>query len=241
MLANNVLAHVTDINDFVSGFAVLLADDGIAEFEFPYVRDLVEICAFDTIYHEHVFYYSLAALEPLFARHGLHLNDVWRLSIHGGPYACASARRRGRASGLRRCRPRSAPSNRSGWLLPRLRGSVAELRANLRTMLGTYRAEGKTIAAYGAAAKGATLLNYADLADGTIRFIVDRNTHKVGKWMPGVRIPIRDVAALRTTPPDYLLILTWNFAAEIVEQQSGYHAAGGTFLCAIPTPRVMTP
>jgi hypothetical protein len=242
MLANNVLAHVTDINDFVAGFAILLAEDGIAEFEFPYVRDLVEKCAFDTIYHEHVFYHSLSALEPLFARHGLHLNDVWRLEIHGGSLRLRVSRTSGKSERLEvlQSEERALGIDRVAYFRD-FGDRVAGIRTNLRSMLCAYRAEGKTIAAYGAAAKGATLLNYAELAEGTIAFVVDRNTHKVGKWMPGVRLPIRDVAELGTAHPDCLLILTWNFAEEIVEQQSAYHAAGGTFLCAIPTPRVLNP
>ena len=242
MLANNVLAHVTDINDFVAGFAILLAEDGIAEFEFPYVRDLVETCAFDTIYHEHVFYHSLAALEPLFARHGLHLNDVWRLDIHGGSLRLRVSHAPGKSGRLEalQAEERALGIDRVAYYRD-FGDRVAGIRTDLHRMLGGYRAAGKTVAAYGAAAKGATLLNYVDLPEGTIGFVVDRNTHKVGKWMPGIRLPIRDVAALGTARPDYLLILTWNFAEEIMEQQSAYHAAGGTFLCAIPTPRVLTP
>ena len=242
MLANNVLAHVTDINDFVAGFALLLAEDGIAEFEFPYVRDLVETCAFDTIYHEHVFYHSLSALEPLFARHGLHLNDVWRLDIHGGSLRLRVSRTPGKSERLMALQAEERALGVGQLAYYRDFGDrVAGIRRDLRSMLDAYRAQGKTIAAYGAAAKGATLLNYADLVEGTIGFVVDRNTHKVGKWMPGVRLPIRDVAELGTARPDILLILTWNFAKEIVEQQRAYHAAGGTFLCAIPTPQVLRP
>lgn len=242
ILANNVLAHVADINDFVSGFSILLAEDGIAEFEFPYVRDLVETCAFDTIYHEHVYYHSLSALEPLFARHGLHLNDVWRLAIHGGSLRLRASRRPGKSGRLEalQAEERALGIDRVAYFRD-FGDRVADTRSSLRSMLHAYRAEGKTIAAYGAAAKGVTLLNYAELAEGTIGFVVDRNIHKVGKWMPGVRLPICDVAELGRARPDYLLILTWNFAEEIVEQQSAYHAGGGTFLCAIPKPRVVIP
>ena len=240
MLANNVLAHVTDINDFVAGFAILLAEDGIAEFEFPYVRDLVEGCAFDTIYHEHVFYHSLSALEPLFARHRLHLNNVWRLDIHGGSLRLRVSRTAGKSERLAAllAEERALGIDQVAYYKD-FGDRVAGIRMDLRNMLRTFRAQGKTIAAYGAAAKGATLLNYAELPEGTIGFVVDRNTHKVGKWMPGVRLPIRDVAELGTARPNYLLILTWNFAEEIVEQQRAYHASGGIFLCAIPTPRVL--
>jgi hypothetical protein len=240
MLANNVLAHVTDINDFVAGFAILLRDDGIAEFEFPYVRDLVEKCAFDTIYHEHVFYYSMAALEPLFARHGLHLNDVGHLDIHGGSLRLRVSKVAGKSEALQRLQAdeQALGIDRSDYYVDFGR-RVEGIRTDLSTMLGDYRANGKRIAAYGAAAKGATLLNFVDLPAGTIDYVVDRNPHKVSKYMPGVRLQIRDVAALYEDRPDILLILTWNFADEIVEQQRAYGESGGTFLSAIPSPHVI--
>ncbi|WP_198670784.1 class I SAM-dependent methyltransferase [Oceanicella sp. SM1341] len=240
MLANNVLAHVENINDFVEGFAVLLAGDGIAEFEFPYVRDLVEQCAFDTIYHEHVFYYSLTALEPLFERHGLHLNDVTRLPIHGGSLRLRVSRLRGKSARLLALQEEERLLGIGGLdYYQRFGARVEKIGADLRTMLGEMRARGRTVAAYGAAAKGATLLNFARLPEGTIDYVVDRNTNKVGKYMPGVRLEIRPVEALLETKPEALLILSWNFADEIVAQQAAYSSQGGTFLCAIPHPRII--
>ncbi|MPR12094.1 class I SAM-dependent methyltransferase [Microvirga tunisiensis] len=240
MLANNVLAHVSDINDFVAGFAIMVADDGIIEFEFPYVRDLVDRCAFDTIYHEHVFYYSLAALEPLFLRHGLYLVDVMRLEIHGGSLRLRVGKMPVKSERLKALQEeeRVAGVGRVTYFRD-FACRVERVRRELRDMLGTYRQEGRSIAAYGAAAKGATLLNFLALPEETISFVVDRNAHKVGKYMPGVRLPIRDVSEIRRTQPDYLLILTWNFADEVVEQQRDYRDAGGTFLCPIPTPHVL--
>lgn len=238
MLANNVLAHVNDINDFVEGFAILLAPDGVAEFEFPYVRDLVETCAFDTIYHEHVFYYSLAALEPLFARHGLYLNDARKLEIHGGSLRLRVSKQQGKSVALQQLQADEERLGLNGADYYQTFGRrVRHLRDDLRSMLGDIRAKGKTIAAYGAAAKGATLLNYADLPDDTIAFVVDRNVHKVGKLMPGVRLPIKPVDVLDASPPDYLLILPWNFADEIVSQQKTFHDHGGIFLKAVPHPQ----
>ena len=238
MLANNVLAHVNDINDFVKGFAILLAEDGIAEFEFPYVRDLIESCAFDTIYHEHFFYYSLTALEPLFGRAGLHLNDAVKVDIHGGSLRLRVSKQPGKTARLQTLQDEEqalglgqAEYYRSFAL------RVQKLRDDLRSMLKDIRSNGKSIAAYGAAAKGATLLNYADLPAGTISYVVDRNTHKVGKMMPGVRLPILSVDELQTAPTDYLLILPWNFTDEIVRQQKEYHRLGGTFLRAVPYPQ----
>ncbi len=242
MLANNVLAHVTDINDFVEGFSILLAQNGIAEFEFPYVRDLVDRCAFDTIYHEHVFYYSLCALEPLFARHGLHLNDVRQLDIHGGSLRLRVSKQPGKSAELTALENEERRLGLNGFdYYADFAHRVQELRGALRAMLFEKLAQGRTIAAYGAAAKGATLLNYADLPSGTIAYVVDRNTHKVGKYMPGVRLQIRDVDALARSRPDDLLILTWNFADEIMAQQKDFSDSGGIFLSAIPTPRVISP
>jgi hypothetical protein len=240
MLANNVLAHVADINDFVAGFAIMLADDGIIEFEFPYVRELVERCAFDTIYHEHVFYYSLASLEPLFLRHGLFLVDVKHLPIHGGSLRLRVAKAPGKSERLKalQAEERDAGLDRVAYYHDFAR-RVEQVRSELRDMLGNYRREGRSIAAYGAAAKGATLLNFLALPEETISFVVDRNAHKVGKYMPGVRLPIRDVSEIQKAQPDYVLILTWNFAEEIVEQQKTYRDAGGTFLCPVPTPHVL--
>ncbi|SFB62982.1 Methyltransferase domain-containing protein [Rhizobium sp. NFR07] len=238
MLANNVLAHVNDINDFIEGFAILLAEDGVAEFEFPYVRDLVETCAFDTIYHEHVFYYSLAALEPLFGRHGLYLNDAKKLEIHGGSLRLRVSKKQGKTAVLQQLQTDEERLGLNGADYYQSFGRhVQQLRQDLRIMLQDIRANGKTIAAYGAAAKGATLLNYADLPDDTIAFVVDRNTHKVGKLMPGVRLPIKPVDVLDASPPDYLLILPWNFADEIVSQQKAFHDHGGIFLKAVPHPQ----
>ncbi len=235
MLANNVLAHVNDINDFVEGFSILLADDGIAEFEFPYVRDLMDACAFDTIYHEHFFYYSLTALEPLFARHGLFANDARPVSIHGGSLRLRVSKTEGRSERLEALQAEEHALGLTDYDCYRNFGArVNKLRDDLRTELEAIRANGKTIAAYGAAAKGATFLNYASLPSGTISYVVDRNTHKVGKFMPGIRLPIRDVSELTISVPDYLLILPWNFADEIVEQEKEYRRLGGTFLRAVP-------
>lgn len=242
ILGNNVLAHVSDINAFVAGFAVLLAEDGIAEFEFPYLLDLIDQCAFDTIYHEHFFYYSLHALKPLFARHGLHLNDAMKLDIHGGSLRLRVSRDTGTTARLDAL---VAEEERLGVGTLAYYKTFAQraegVRRGLADLLLAFKAGGKTIAAYGAAAKGATLLNFADLPKGTIDFTVDRNAHKVGKAMPGVQLEIRPVEALLTERPDYLLILAWNFAEEIVQQQKAYSDLGGQFVVPIPRPRILDP
>lgn len=240
MLANNVLAHVDGINDFVEGFAILLADDGIAEFEFPYARDMVEQCAFDTIYHEHLFYYSLSALERLFGRHGLHLNDVTRLPIHGGSLRLRVSRHPGKSQQLQALQAEEVALGMDGiGYYNDFADRARTLRDQLRALIESFRGEHKKVAAYGAAAKGATLLNFAQLPAGSISFVVDRNTHKVGKLLPGVHVPIKSVDELLAEKPDYCLILTWNFAEEIVQQQKAYVANGGVFLRAVPYPEVM--
>lgn len=241
ILANNVLAHVDKINDFVEGFANLLDQDGIAEFEFPYVRELIDRSAFDTIYHEHVFYYSLAALEPLFERHGLYLNDARLLDIHGGSLRLRVSHSADKSLRLARMMAEErAIGLDSPLAYESFAARVEAIRDRLREMLADIASAGGRIVAYGAAAKGATLLNYADLPAGLISFVVDRNPHKVGKYMPGVMLPIRDVEALQSSPPTHLLILPWNFADEIMGQQQALADAGCTFLVPIPYPQAIS-
>ena len=237
--ANNVLAHVPDLNGVVRAMADLLRDDGVAVIETPYVRDLVERAEFDTIYHEHLCYYSLTALDTLFRRHGLVIHDVEHLPIHGGS--------------LRVCAGRtSQPSPAVTALLgeERSRGldrlefyqglaeKAATIRRCLRDLLGHLAGRGHRIAAYGAAAKGATLLNYCRLGPDVIEYVVDRNKHKHGLYMPGARLPIGPPTLLTERPPDYVVILAWNLADEIVRQQAAYRAAGGRFI--VPIPHVRT-
>lgn len=240
ILANNVLAHVDGINGFVEGFAALLSDDGIAEFEFPYLRDLVDSCAFDTIYHEHVFYYSLTAIEPLFARHGLHLNDVERIAIHGGSLRLTVGKKAGKTERLKALQAEEAALGMGELAYYATFGErVEQVKIDLRALVHRLVGEGKRVAAYGAAAKGATLLNFADLDAKVIDYVVDRNVHKVGKYMPGVRLPIRPVETLLEDRPDYVLILAWNFGREIIEQQSAYREKGGKFIIPIPHPQIV--
>jgi hypothetical protein len=242
ILANNVLAHVESINDFVEGFSILLSEHGIAEFEFPYVRELLERGAFDTIYHEHVFYYSLQALEPIFERHGLYLNDALPIDIHGGSLRLRVSHHADRSLRLARLLAEERVIGLHDVAAYEDFGArVAAIRGALREMLEGVSAAGGTIAAYGAAAKGATLLNYAALPKELIRYIVDRNPHKVGKYMPGVMLPIRSVEEFEASPTTHLLILPWNFVDEIMEQQRAFAAAGGKFLVAIPFPQLIEP
>jgi hypothetical protein len=239
MIANNVAAHVDRINDFIEGFAILLKDDGFARFEFAYLRDLIEKCEFDTIYHEHLFYHSIIALDSLFGRHGLYLNDAERLSIHGGSLRITVSKRPGESARLTALRQEEKQLGMGELAYYRsFSGRVEKLRQRLAALLEGERAKGARLAAYGAAAKGATLLNYMSLAPGAIEYVVDRNPHKVGKYMPGVRLPIRAVESLTEDKPDYVLILAWNFAAEIMEQNRDYVRSGGRFILPAPEPRI---
>jgi SAM-dependent methyltransferase len=234
--ANNVMAHVPDINDFVAGISAALRPDGVAVVETPYVVRFVDDREFDTTYHEHVFYYSLTAVTSLVARHGLAIADVEQIPMHGG-----SLRLFVQHSG-------HPTSERVAKLLESERQlgvttddyysdfaqRVEELKTEVTALIRRLRAEGATIAAYGAAAKGTVLLNHFGLDHKTIDFVADRSVHKQGLVMPGVGIPILPAEELERRRPDYTLLLAWNFADEILDQQQGYRAAGGTFIVPVP-------
>jgi hypothetical protein len=240
--ANNVLAHVADLNGFVAGFAALVKERGLVVIEAPYVRDMIEHCEFDTIYHEHLCYFSLTALERLFARHGMNVVDVEKLPIHGGSLRLfAEPAAAGTAPSERLIALRQAELEWGVGELARYADfatRVERLRESLRTLLGRLKAEGRRIAAYGAAAKGATLLNYARIGTETVDFVVDRSPHKQGLFMPGVHLPIRDPRELVEAMPDYVLLLAWNLADEVMAQQAEYRARGGRFIVPVPEPRV---
>jgi hypothetical protein len=240
--ANNVMAHVPDLNDFVAGFAELLAEDGLLTVENPYVRDMVEHVEFDTIYHEHYCYFSCSSVDVLMRRHGLHLNDVeYFPELHGGTlryHIGTNARRTERCQ--RYLDDEVAVGLTSFEFYESFASRVRTCQRELHGLLDELAAAGRTVAAYGAAAKGATLLNSCGLGTDRIAFVVDRNPHKHGKLMPGCRLPIRPVSALVDHQPDDLLILAWNFADEIVSQQAAFAAAGGTFYVPVPTPRRLT-
>lgn len=241
IFANNVLAHVPDLNGFVQGLKIFLKESGSSVIEVPYVRDMVEKGEFDTIYHEHLCYFSVTALDRLFRKNGMQLYDVERISIHGGSLRLFAA-----PAGL----PRSGSVERilaeeSGRGIDRpayyqdFAGRVECLKNELRELLARLKGEGRRIAAYGAAAKGATMLNYFQIGGETLDFVVDRSTYKQGLYMPGSRVPISDPRLLLEERPDYVLLLAWNFAEEILEQQSAYRAAGGKFIIPIPTLQIV--
>ena len=237
--AHNVLAHVPDPVGFARGVAHLLAPAGLAIVEVPYLRDLLERCEFDTIYHEHLSYFSLTALTALFESAGLRAPDVECLSIHGGSLRLYVEHDHGQA---RAARLEQLLAEERAWgvhadaAYERFSASVATLRAELSDLLWNLKRQGARIAAYGAAAKGSTLLNVCGVDGRLLDFVADRSPYKQGRFMPGVRLPIVSPDRLLQERPDYLLLLTWNFADEIMQQQAEYRRRGGRFI--LPVPRV---
>jgi SAM-dependent methyltransferase len=240
VIGNNVLAHVAALHGFVEGIGMLLKDGGVAVLEVPYVRDLVDRCEFDTIYHEHLCYFSLTALDHLFRKHSLFINHVQRLSIHGGSLRIYAEKKEAPARSVQDMLSAEEIDrvNRVDYYSGFAR-RVEGIRTTLRDLLLNLKTRGARIAAYGAAAKGVVLLNYTGIGGDLIDFVVDRNTHKHGFYMPGKRIEILGPEALLTRMPDDVLLLTWNFADEILQQQTEYRMRGGQFIVPVPSPHVV--
>jgi SAM-dependent methyltransferase len=221
IVANNVMAHTPTLNSFVSGLSTLLADDGRVTIENTYVKDLVDHCEFDTIYHEHFCYFSCSAVDSLMRRHGLVLTEVEHFSVteilqaerEAGVTALAYYERFGR--------------------------QVEGIRESLLALLRSLRADGKSVAAYGAAAKGSTLVNYVGIGPKLVDFVADRNPHKHGLYMPGTHLEIRDPSALLDEQPDYVLLLAWNYRDEVMSQQAEYLRRGGRFIVPVPHPEIL--
>jgi SAM-dependent methyltransferase len=238
--ANNVLAHVADTNGFVEGIATLLKDDGVAVIEAPYVRNLIDHGEFDTIYHEHLCYFSVTALDYLFRRHGLFLNHVEPLQIHGGSLRLFVEKREKRAQSVVRFleEEQDLGIDKLAYYQHFSR-RVNGIRDELRTLLGGLKKNGARIVGYGAAAKGTIMLNYVGIGPETLDFVADRNTHKQGRYVPGVRLPIVAPERILESQPDYVLILPWNFRDEIMEQQAEYRRRGGRFIVPVPHPEIL--
>ncbi len=238
--ANNVLAHVADTNGFVAGIRTILKEDGVACLEAPYVKPLIDHVEFDTIYHQHLCYFSVTALDILFRRHGLYLNEIKHLDIHGGSLRLYVERRERVGASVKEQKALEIELGLNSLsYFQSFSQSVSRLRTDLLDLLHSLKAQGKTIAAYGAAAKGTTLLNYAGIDTSILDFVVDRNVHKLGKRMPGCKLPILPTEALLERRPDYVLLLAWNFADEILAQQQAYRDIGGRFISPVPVPRIL--
>jgi 2-polyprenyl-3-methyl-5-hydroxy-6-metoxy-1,4-benzoquinol methylase len=237
---HNVLAHVADLNGVVAGIALLLKEDGVAIIEAPYVRPMIENVEFDTIYHEHLCYFSLTALDRLFRRHGLAVIDVAQVPIHGGSLRITVGAGREPAESVRALLAEEICLGLDRLSYYTAFGDRVEaLREKLLRLLRALKAQGNRIAVYGASAKGSTLLNYFGIGRETLEYVVDRSTAKQGLFTPGTHLPIYPPQRLMEDRPDYVLLLTWNFADEILEQQEEYRQRGGRFIIPIPEPRVV--
>jgi SAM-dependent methyltransferase len=240
--ANNVLAHVPDINDFVAGFAALLKDDGVATFEFPHLLRLLRENQFDTVYHEHYSYLSLTAVERIFAANGLSVFDVEEHPTHGGSLRVFAQRsdtgRRPTGEAVARVLREEADAGlatAAGY--EGFQARIDKVKDDFMAFLIEARRAGRKVAAYGAAAKGNTLMNYAGVRPDLIAFVVDRNPAKQGKYMPGSRIAIVAEERLRSDRPDDIVILPWNLRDEVMDQLAYVRAWGGRFVTAVPELR----
>jgi SAM-dependent methyltransferase len=235
--ANNVLAHVADTNNFVAGIKTLLKPGGTVVIEAPYVKDTIDNVEFDQIYHEHLCYFSLTSLKNLFAQHGLTIVDVERLPIHGGTLRVFVEHAQDanvKQSVIDLFGEEESWGVNDFSFYQTFGEKVEELRENLLTLLRELKSQNERIAAYGASAKGSTLLNYFGIGRETLDFVADRSTVKQGLFTPGTHLPVVAPESLLREKPDYVLLLTWNFADEILEQQAEYRRRGGKFIVPIP-------
>ncbi|MBV8617610.1 MAG: class I SAM-dependent methyltransferase, partial [Curvibacter sp.] len=243
MAANNVLAHVPDINDFVAGFAQLLKPQGVATFEFPHLLRMVQECQFDTAYHEHYSYLSLSAVRRIFEHNGLQVFDVETLGTHGGSLRVFAQRSEGRQAVSARVAALLAEEQAAGMgeatFYGGFQAQAQRVACELMAFLLERRRQGETVGAYGAAAKGNTLMNFAGVRPALLPYVVDRNPAKQHRYMPGSRVPIVDEAHLRAHRPQYVLILPWNLKDEVMAQLAYIREWGGQFVVAVPRLQVL--
>lgn len=246
LVANNVLAHVPDINDFVAGLATMLMPDGVLSVEFPHLLRLINECQFDTIYHEHFYYLSFATTRRIFAAHGLRVFNVEKLASHGGSlriFACRAASvahpqtprvdavlREEIAGGLMRVEIYDAFSER-----------VEPIRQGLRDFLGAAKARGQLVIGHGAAAKGNTMLNHCRIGPDLLPYVVDNIPYKQGRFLPGSHIPVLPTEQVAKDRPDFILILPWNLRKEIARRNAYVHAWGARYVVAVPRIEILEP
>lgn len=240
VLANNVMGHVHDLNDFAQGISILLKDTGMAVIQVQYLVDFIEKLEYDTVYHEHVSYISLHPVVQLFRRHGLEVFDVQRFpGIHGGSVRFSI----GKGARTRAVDELLEYERKEGFLSRQKYEAFARRveghRAAFLQLLNSVKSEGKRIAGYGAAAKANTLLNYCGVGPSVIEYISDKSPHKQGLYTPGMHIPVVPPEKIDADMPDYVVILAWNFADEVMRQQKAYAARGGRFIVPVPWPLIV--
>ena len=244
LAGNNVLAHVPDLNDFIIGLRTVLAPDGVLTMEFPHLLNLIEQTQFDTIYHEHFSYFSLYTVQRIFAHHGITLFDVDQLPTHGGSLRIYGRHTESTAHPVTENVQRLIAIEIAAGLTQmttytNFNEKVKALKRNALSFLIDAKEQGKSIAAYGAPAKGNTMLNYCGIGTDIIDYTVDRSPHKQGLFLPGTQIPIFGPDHIAVTKPDYLLILPWNIKDEVMEQMASIRSWGGKFLVAVPEMQVL--
>lgn len=244
LLGNNVLAHVPDLNDFVAGMKIALKPDGVITMEFPHLQKLVEHCQYDTIYHEHFSYFSFITVEQVFAKHGICLFDVEELPTHGGSLRIYGRHQEDKSKPVTaRVQELRDRELKSGYASLDLYKSFAErvmaTKRDVLSFLIEAKRQGKSVAGYGAPAKGNTLLNYCGIRSDMISYTVDRSPHKQGQYLPGTHIPVFAPDKITETKPDYVVILPWNLKDEIINQMAHIRQWGGKFVVFIPQVKVI--